>query len=130
QARSRYVRLGLVVAALLCCVSVLGSYSRGALVAVFAMFLLLWLRSSKKIGVLMVFVAFVAVAIPAMPERWMTRMETTKTFDQDSSAMGRIIAWQTAYNIAKDRFPIGGVLEWNSRETYLRYSPVPEQTDL
>jgi len=130
QARSRYVRLGLVVASLLCCVSVLGSYSRGALVAVFAMFLLLWLRSSKKLGVLMVFVAFVAVAIPAMPERWMTRMETTKTFEQDSSAMGRIIAWQTAYNIAKDRFPIGGGLEWNSRETYLRYSPVPEQTDL
>ena len=130
QARSRFVRLGLVAAALLCCVSVLGSYSRGALVAVFAMFLLLWLRSPKKLGVLMVFVAFVAVAIPAMPERWMTRMETTKTFEQDSSAMGRIIAWQTAYNIAKDRFPIGGGLEWNSRETYLRYSPVPEQTDL
>src|SRR3954464_4712969 len=65
------------------------------------------------------------MAIPAMPESWTARMHTIETYEQDSSAMGRIIAWETAYNIAKDRFPIAGGLEWQSPETSQKYSPMP-----
>jgi putative inorganic carbon (hco3(-)) transporter len=126
QLRWRWARLGLLAMAVLCAISVLGSYSRGAVVAVFAMGCLLWYRSSHKLGILLVILLFAMIAIPAMPERWEGRMETLRNYEQDGSAMGRIIAWQTAFNIAKDRFPIGGGLEWHGADTSAKYSPVPQ----
>ena len=45
------------------------------------------------------------------------------TYEQDESAMGRIQAWHTAFNLAMDRFPVGGGLEWANAETYARYAP-------
>jgi probable O-glycosylation ligase (exosortase A-associated) len=122
----RLVRAGLMIAMPLCAVSVLGSYSRGALLAIFAMGLLLWFRSRHKLIMTIAVVAFVLVAIPFMPERWMDRMNTIETYDQDLSAMSRIWAWATAYNIAKDRFPVGGGFEFQSPETSAKYSPNPE----
>lgn len=44
--------------------------------------------------------------------------------------MGRIVAWQTAFNIAKDRFPIGGGLEWHGPATTAQYSPDPSRKPL
>ena len=126
QLRSRWLRLGLLGMAVLCAISVLGTYSRGALVAVFAMGCLLWYRSTHKFGALLIIVLFALIAIPAMPERWTIRMETVRNYEQDDSAMRRIIAWETAFNIAKDRFPIGGGLEWNGPDTSAKYSPVPD----
>ena len=126
ELRSRWLRLGLLGMAVLCAISVLGTYSRGAVVAVFAMGCILWYRSTHKFGALLIILLFAMVAIPAMPERWADRMDTVRTYEQDSSAMGRITAWQTAFNIAKDRFPIGGGLEWQGLQTSAKYSPVPE----
>ena len=126
QYRSRWLRLGLAGAAALCALSVLGSYSRGALLGVFAMGCLLWLRSTNKAPLLVVIVLFMLVTIPAMPENWTTRMRTLETYEEDSSALQRLAAWETAFNIAKDKFPIAGGLEWQSPETSARYSPAPE----
>src|SRR5688572_16808436 len=126
QLRSRWLRLGLLGMAVLCAISVLGTYSRGALVAVFAMGCFLWYRSTHKFGALLILVAFAIIAIPAMPERWTMRMETLRNYEQDSSAMGRIIAWKTAFNIAKDKSPVGGGFYWHSPATSAKYSPVPE----
>ena len=42
-----------------------------------------------------------------MPQQWFERMATIKTYEQDASAMGRINAWNMAFNLAKDR-PLGG----------------------
>ena len=126
QYRSKWVRLGLGGAAALCAVSVLGSWSRGALLAVFAMGCLLWLRSANKVVILIVAVLFALIAIPAMPDNWMNRMRTIETYEEDTSAMQRLAAWETAFNIAKDRFPIAGGFEWHSAETSARYSPASQ----
>ena len=122
----RIVRLGLLVAMPLCAVSVLGSYSRGAFLAILAMGVLLWLRGRHKLTVAVAAVAFVLVAIPFMPDKWTARMNTIQGYEGDLSAMQRLWAWETAYNIAKDRFPMGGGFEFNSPETSARYSPNPE----
>lgn len=127
QLRSRWLRLGVLGMAVLCAISVLGSYSRGALVAVFAMGCVLWYRSTHKFGALVIILVFAMLAIPAMPERWTVRMDTLRTYEQDNSAMRRIIAWQTAFNIAKDRFPVGGGFYWHGPATSAKYSPVPEE---
>jgi probable O-glycosylation ligase (exosortase A-associated) len=125
QAQQRWVKRGLIGAMLLASISVLGSYSRGALLAIIAMGALFWLRGRNKFAILSVALVFVLIAIPMMPEQWMARMETTKTYDTDSSAMGRITAWETAYRIAVDRAPIGGGFEWQGFATSMKYSPDP-----
>lgn len=124
--KKRLVRAGLMFAMPLCAVSVLGSYSRGALLAILAMGFLLWLRSRHKLIATVAVIAFVLVAIPFMPEKWMARMNTIQTYEEDLSAMQRIYSWETAYNIAKDRFPVGGGFEYQSPETSAKYSPNPE----
>jgi putative inorganic carbon (HCO3(-)) transporter len=122
---NRYAKWGLMVAMPLCAVSVLGSYSRGALLAIFGMGVLLWLRSRHKAVLAIAAVVFVTVAIPFMPDHWTDRMNTIKTYEEDLSAMQRLWAWETAYNIAKDRFPVSGGFEFQSPLTSMRYSPNP-----
>jgi probable O-glycosylation ligase (exosortase A-associated) len=125
QVSSKWVRWGLMAAMSLCAIAVLGSYSRGALLAIFAMGVILWVRSHHKVMFLVIGIVFLIVAIPAMPDRWTNRMYTIETYEEDGSAMGRIWAWQTAFNIAKDRVPFGGGFEWNGYDTSARYSPNP-----
>jgi probable O-glycosylation ligase (exosortase A-associated) len=60
-----------------------------------------------------------------MPESWWSRMGTISTYEQDASAMGRINAWQTAFNIATERL-VGGGFELYSYEVFARYAPNPE----
>ena len=60
-----------------------------------------------------------------MPETWTSRMSTIKTYDQDASALGRINAWWNAWNLAVDRFPIGGGFGIYELDVFARYAPVP-----
>lgn len=125
QAKSRWLRRACIVAMVLCAISILGSFSRGALLAIFGMGAMLWLRGSHKTPLLVAAVAFVLIAIPLMPERWTAKMQTIETYQEDNSAMYRLQTWETAYNIAKERFPLGGGFEWFSAAASLRYSPNP-----
>ena len=119
----RIVRWGLLGMMILCGIAVVGSYSRGALLAVTAMLAFLWLKGRHKL----VFIAVALVSIPFvlsfMPERWYDRMETIGTYEMDSSASMRLNSWGTMLNIAKDRPIIGGGFEVARREIYNRYSP-------
>jgi len=125
QFSNRWLRWCLNASMLLCAVSVMGAYSRGAMLAIGAMSILLWLRSKNKIGILALAVVFALVAIPAMPEKWTAKMNTLEAYEKDDSAMFRLYTWETAYNIAKDRFPVSGGFEWESPKTSAKYSPLP-----
>jgi probable O-glycosylation ligase (exosortase A-associated) len=122
---NKWGRRALVAAMLLCAVSALGSYSRGALLAIGAMVCFLWFKSREKValGVL------IAIAVPAMlmfmPSQWYERMDTIKTYEQDGSAMGRINAWHMAFNLASDR-PLGGGFEIYDAQVFARYAPDPD----
>ena len=124
QAPLRWVRWGLLAAMALCGVSVLGSHSRGGLVAIAVMLGFLWWNSSAKLVTSMVLVVLIPVAIGFMPETWLDRMQTIVTYETDSSAMERINAWETAINVAKDR-PLGGGFEMASPIVFARYAPHP-----
>lgn len=125
QCASKLARHAMTAGMLLCAASAIGSHSRGALLAITAMSVVLWWRGSNRLisGGLMVMVGFTLVAF--MPEEWLSRMQTIETYKEDSSAMGRINAWWCAYNVAKDRvFGIGFVL-WRP-ELFARYAPIPD----
>ena len=116
------VRYGLVGMMLLIAVSALGSQSRGALLAISAMAVLLWSRSDKKLlaGVVLIVVATSLVAF--MPASWEKRMNTIQTYESDNSAMSRLEAWKFCLNVANDR-PTGGGFGVYTWENYAKYNP-------
>ena len=126
QAKRWWVRHGLTAAMLLTAASALGTYSRGALLAIVGMAAYLWLKSKNKVlsGVLMVLLGVALVSF--MPGGWQDRMNTIQTYEQDSSAQGRFIAWETAWRIAKDRLT-GAGFDMYTEEIFGRYAPVPDR---
>ena len=89
------------------------------------MLFFLWLKSSNKLPMLIVFVLLVPLGIGFMPASWTDRMNTIKTYEQDASAMGRINAWTNAFNIANDRPLVGGGFELYSVRVFAKYAPDP-----
>lgn len=122
---NRWIKYGIAMLMLLCVIAAIGSQSRGAFLAIAAMSLFLFVKSRKKglIGIL------VLLALPLawylMPESWIERISTIKTYEQDASAMGRINAWWVAWNVAIDRFPVGGGFVLDTAEVFQRYAPDP-----
>jgi putative inorganic carbon (hco3(-)) transporter len=125
QVERRWLRWLLMTAMALCAISVIGAYSRGAMLAIASMALLLWFRSRNKFVLAIVCVGIIGALIPAMPQHWFEKMDTLRTYREDASANGRLVSWQTATNIAVDRFPTAGGFEWHGPQTSLRYSPDP-----
>jgi probable O-glycosylation ligase (exosortase A-associated) len=117
------VRAGLGVAMFLSVVAAIGSYSRGALIAILATAFFFWLKSRGKIATGLFIVLAVAVIAPFMPQSWYDRMGTIENYEQDSSALGRINAWWFAYNLAKARPLVGGGFETFQPELFAAYAP-------
>lgn len=122
--QNRWVWHGMNVMMVLSAMAALGSYSRGALLAIAAMLALMWLKSGKKLlgGILLVLLT--PPALLFMPERWTERMDSIGQYQADDSAMGRINAWHMAYNLAKDRF-FGGGFEIAEPSVFAMYAPNP-----
>lgn len=121
QEKRRFVRHALLAFMLLIAVSVIGSQSRGALIAICATGFFLWLKTPGKIfsGAAMVVLAIGVYSF--MPQSWHDRMDLIENYQQDSSAMGRIAAWKMSINVANSR-PLGGGLDLWQPQTYRIYS--------
>lgn len=124
QETRKWIKTGLAGAMVLTGVAVVGSQSRGGLVAILAMGVFLWLKSRHKLVTGIYIAIAVAVLASVMPEAWYERMGTIKTYDEDRSAQGRINAWHTAFNVAKDRVTGGGFETWIA-PVFRRYAPDP-----
>ncbi len=122
----KWVRRGLTVAMALSAFSAVGSYSRGALLAILASAIFLWLKSPKKLPLAVALVLFLPLLFAFMPEKWVDRMHTIDNYQQDASAMGRINAWNMAWNLALDRPLVGGGFEIYDPEVFARYAPNPK----
>jgi putative inorganic carbon (HCO3(-)) transporter len=122
---NRWLRYCLTASMLLCALASIASYSRGALLAIAAMGILLVLKSSKKWLTGFLVILAVPLLLFFMPPEWSKRMDTINTYQQDGSAMGRINAWWMAFNLAKARPLVGGGFEIYDSETFERYAPVP-----
>ncbi|MET0012472.1 MAG: putative O-glycosylation ligase, exosortase A system-associated [Sedimenticola sp.] len=123
--KNKWIRFGLILSTLLCCLSVLGSQSRGALIAILTVAFFFWLKSKSKVLSGGLVVLLLITGFNFMPESWHERMRTIQDYEQDASAMGRINAWQYSINIANDRITGGGLNSW-SYETFAVYAPKPD----
>lgn len=117
-----WVRSFLVAMMLLSAVAAAGSQSRGAFLAIAAMGFFLWWRSPRKLPGAIAGVCVAVSILAFMPQSWHQRMETISTYQSDSSAMGRIHAWQTALNAANDRVTGAGFAMYHPTVFYI-YAP-------
>jgi probable O-glycosylation ligase (exosortase A-associated) len=125
QATKPWQRHLATVAMLLCMASAVGSQSRGAFLAIMTMSFFMWMKSRNKLPLALVVLVALPLMFAFMPESWTDRMETIKTYDQDSSAMGRINAWQMAWRLAIDLFPFGGGFTVAGPAVFVKYAPDP-----
>lgn len=121
---NRRMKHGLTFAIILSLFTVLGSQSRGALLAIIAVAFFYWVKSKGKIvnGFLIAILGIMLLAF--MPESWYKRMDTIKTYEEDASAMGRINAWEYAFNAANHNLLGMGFESW-SDVTFALYAPNP-----
>jgi probable O-glycosylation ligase (exosortase A-associated) len=106
-------------------ISALSTYSRGALLAMGMMTASLVWKSKRRAAMLLLVVAAVPIAVSLMPDKWFDRMNTIHTYQEDSSAMGRINAWHFAWNLAKDRPLTGGGMRTFTKLLFYKYAPNP-----
>ena len=124
QVQNKLIRLLVATSMVLTGLAAIGTQSRGALLAAVAMSSLLWLKSRNKVTTAFYIIAAVGLIAAIMPQEYWARMNTIKTYEQDASAMGRINAWHTAFNLAKDRIT-GGGFETFRAPTFEQYAPDP-----
>ncbi|GIX29519.1 MAG: O-antigen polymerase [Burkholderiales bacterium] len=127
QTEQRWLRWGLYGALGLCAIAVIGSYSRGGLLAIIAMVFFLWLKSRRKALLLLLLPPVLLLGLSVMPERWFERMGTIATYQEDSSALGRLNAWAFAFNLARDRPITGGGFQAFKPSAFERWAPEPER---
>jgi probable O-glycosylation ligase (exosortase A-associated) len=123
--RSIAVKNGMLGAMALTVMAILGTQSRGALVGLAAMVTYLIIKSRQRARLIMLLAAFLPAAYIFMPQSYYDRMDTIENYKEDASAMGRINAWWTAWNIALDRPLVGGGFETFSVMAYAKYAPDP-----
>lgn len=124
QAANKWIRHAMMASMILTAAAALGSHSRGALLALGAMAGYLWLKSPQKMAFGMVLLVAGIGLVAFMPDEWSARMNTIQTYEEDASAMGRINAWWTAFNVAKTHVT-GAGFDMYTYEIFARFAPNP-----
>jgi len=108
QSAHRIIRIGLLLGMVLTLFAVVGSYSRGALVGLAAVSVVLWLRSPNKIITAVLIIVAVTSAVSVMPQEWQDRMWTLQDAEATQSGQSRLAMWSAAWKMAVAR-PLTGV---------------------
>jgi probable O-glycosylation ligase (exosortase A-associated) len=119
----RWVRRVLGLSAVFVALGVLGTQSRGALLALLAMAFMMGLKSKSPVITSIGILALVALMVAFMPETWTTRMDTIQSYQADTSAMSRIYTWQTLWNVALDRPFLGAGFGTDNIVLFSQYAP-------
>ena len=127
--KKRLVRHGLAWSMLFSVFAILGTQSRGALLALLVMGLMLGLKSKNAVRATLGIAVIAIAAIAFMPDSWSERMSTIGGYNADTSALSRLWTWQTLWNLALDRPLVGGGFRSDSVQVFSVYSPVQGRGD-
>ncbi len=116
-----WVRRLLIVLFLSAIPAVFCTYSRGALVGLIAIGLMMILQLKQRIILLPVLALAVAFAVLFAPDAWKERMDPTQAVD--ASARERLNAWAFSRNLAADYPLTGGGFATFTPELFERYAP-------
>jgi probable O-glycosylation ligase (exosortase A-associated) len=110
-ARSRWMRLGLLILLVCFLVAVLGTYSRGAVVGLAVTVVALLVKSRHRMRLALVAGVALAAAVQFMPEHWHERIASIFAYEEDPSAQGRLESWRYALEVAREHPVVGGGFE-------------------
>ena len=113
-----------------CAFSVLGSQSRGALLALVSMAFFLGIKGKYPIRTSLGLIILMVLAIGFMPDSWTSRMETIGEYKDDGSAMSRIWTWKTLFAAAVDRPLVGVGFRADNLVVFSRYAPIEPPFDV
>lgn len=118
-----WIRHVLAVCVVFSIIAIVFTYSRGAFLGLAVVLALLIVRSRAKMVTAIVLAVGLLVINASLPEKWVDRMETITTYEQDNSAMARLTAWRVAYHLALDHPLLGGGFRTFTVEVYDQYEP-------
>ncbi len=99
----------------LCISSALSSWSRGALLSLGVLTLIMIWHSKRKYLLIPVIFIGAGLATQLLPDEWFGRMQTIETYQEDGSAMGRIEVWIDGFEHTLQHPFIGAGFEgWRS----------------
>jgi probable O-glycosylation ligase (exosortase A-associated) len=104
----RLVRWGFLGGMLLTVFAVLGTHSRGGMIALGVVGLWFLATSRHKIRAFFLVVLAAIVVVFVAPDSWFDRFSTIRDAGQDSSFMGRVVAWKVSSAIALNNPLFGG----------------------
>lgn len=126
QEKTRWLKIFLWIAFACTILVVLLTYSRGALLGLFAVLTAIMLKSRHKFVGLSFLAGAAFLVLSFAPSAWMDRMGRFMNGDLDTSAQERLVSWGTAWNLAHD-YPItGGSFDvLPNVDVFQRYEPRP-----
>lgn len=107
-ANNRLARLGYLAVITVNFLAVISTQSRAGLVTLAALALWYLMFSRRKLMGAVAIVAVVVGMVAVAPDSWTHRMETMKSVEDDSSFMGRVMAWKRGSAIAVENPIFGG----------------------
>lgn len=120
----RFVRIGLGFGMLFTGIGVLGTYSRGGLIGLAIVAGALFLKSRRRLAVVLVIIAVGTIGYRFMPPEWTARMGTLQQAKETSSGESRIQSWQFSANVAIHHPLLGGGFNvYQSASMWERYGP-------
>lgn len=106
--RSRLIFLALLGTMCLLVASVIGTQSRGGFIALSCLGVYLFIKSERKIPVLILLLLSGGGLSMVVTDEWLARMDTIESADDDGSFMGRVVAWKLSFIMAVRHPFLGG----------------------
>jgi probable O-glycosylation ligase (exosortase A-associated) len=118
------VRIGLGIGMLLTGVAILGTYSRGGLIGLVVVAGALFLKSRRRLAVILVTAVVAFAGLHFMPAKWTDRMGTLQDAKQTDSGETRIQSWKFSTNVAIHHPLFGGGFDvYQSTPMWERFGP-------
>ena len=122
QVEHKTLRLGVLGVIFFMILGIFSTFSRGAFLGLSVFAFSFWKGSNNKVLWLIVLVIIALGIVNLMPDTWLNRMDSVENADEDSSFMGRVIAWKIAILIAMDNFFGGGFRAVENMNVWYQYS--------
>lgn len=90
ETKNKWIKIALMAAIPLSFASSLSSWSRGGLLTMVVLIIVLLWHSKRKYLAVPILVIGIFAAFYSLPDKWFGRMQTIETYEEDASAMGRI----------------------------------------
>lgn len=102
------LKFGLISLITLIITSIIGTNSRGGLLALVSVGAYLFVKSKRKIWFAILVLCIGGAMVGLIPDQWFNRMDTISTADQDNSFLGRMVAWKLSFILASQNVFGGG----------------------